>query len=258
MTFKIIYWNIWLENQIRGVSRIEMLLEELESIITGYNPDCVGLNEVVKHTEEDIPQVSTLLESFGYKYHYFSHGSGISDNWDIGSGIFSKLPIKDLSDIELGRNATAEKKGQFNSPVKAVTCRVGFDEQEIGVIVAHPINLKPSTLKDHFVHTKNLANYIATGDFKTNTIIGGDFNEPMHFPKSFKRRTAKILNHRTGTKTNPTWRHNTWLKTPLRANLDRLFWTKEGNLELTDFKIIESHVSDHRPMYAEFIIRDEK
>jgi endonuclease/exonuclease/phosphatase (EEP) superfamily protein YafD len=105
---------------------------------------------------------------------------------------------------------------------------------------------------DHFRHTKVLADFINSSEYSTCTIVGGDFNEPMFFPRSFKRLTRNQLHHKTGTKRNPTWRHNTWKKTPLRANLDRLFWTNDGTIEILHFSIIESHVSDHRPIYAEF------
>jgi hypothetical protein len=39
---------------------------------------------------------------------------------------------------------------------------------------------------------------------------------------------------------NPTWWHNTWKKTPLRANLERTFWSKGVVIELTEFKFIDS------------------
>jgi endonuclease/exonuclease/phosphatase family metal-dependent hydrolase len=253
MKLKIIFWNIWLENQLRGVSRADALLAELKKIISDYNPDCIGLNEVLKHSEHEIPLVNSFLESQGYIYHYFSHNSPFTNDWDIGTAICSKIPLKYIEEIELGRNATAEKKGHIDCPVKAVAVKLDLaDLPDIGIIVAHPINLKPSTIKDHFIHTKNLSDFILNSNYKENTIIGGDFNEPMYFPRSFKRRSAQHLHHITGTKKNPTWRHNTWRITPLRANLDRLFWTKNSNLELKYFEVIESHVSDHRPLFAEF------
>jgi endonuclease/exonuclease/phosphatase family metal-dependent hydrolase len=258
MKLKVLFWNIWLENQLKGIDRSDKLLEELAVIITTYNPDCIGLNEVLRHNEHKIPLVNSLLQSHGYIYHYFSHSSPFTSDWDIGSAICSKVPLKYIEEIELGRNATAEKKGHTNFPVKAVAAKLDISEDlNIGIIVAHPINLKPSTIKDHFGHTRNLSNFIKNSSYKHNTIIGGDFNEPMYFPRSFKRRTADHLHHKTGSKRNPTWRHNTWRKTPLRANLDKLFWTKNGALELTEFKVIESHVSDHRPLFAEFQIHQQ-
>jgi endonuclease/exonuclease/phosphatase family metal-dependent hydrolase len=255
MELKIVFWNIWLENQLRGIKRSESLLSEIDKIISTYQPDCIGLNEVLKHSDHEIPNVNSFLKSKGYIYTYFSHSSPFTNEWDIGSAICSKIPLKYVEEIELGRNATAEKKGHNNCPVKAVAAKLNIlNGPEIGIIVAHPINLKPSTIKDHFVHTKNLANFVMNSEYKYNTIIGGDFNEPMHFPRSFKRRTSQHFHHKSGTKKNPTWRHNSWRKTPLRANLDRLFWTKKGVLELAEFDVIDSHVSDHRPIFVKFNI----
>jgi endonuclease/exonuclease/phosphatase family metal-dependent hydrolase len=258
MKLKILFWNIWLENQLKGIERSDNFITELTNIIKEYKPDCIGLNEVLKHSEHEIPLVNSLLKSLGYNYHYFSHTSPFTNDWDIGSAICSKIPLKNIEEIELGRNATAEKKGHNNCPVKALAAKIiTNDDLEIGIIVAHPINLKPSTIKDHFIHTRNLSNFVRNSSYMNNTVIGGDFNEPMYFPRSFKSRTAGHLHHITGTKRNPTWRHNTWRKTPLRANLDKLFWTKDGALELTEFKVIESHVSDHRPLFAEFQISEK-
>ncbi len=256
MTFKIIFWNIWLENQLASIERSDLLLKEIDKLINKYEPDCIGLNEVLKHTEHEIPLVNKFLDDKGYIYHYFSNSSPFTKEWDIGSAICSKYPLKFVEEIELGRNVTAEKKGHLNLPIKAIAAKLDInDELDIGVIVAHPINLKPSSILDHFVHTKSLANFVKNSEFSKNTIIGGDFNEPMHFPGSFKRLTNKQLHHRTGTKANPTWRYNTWEKTPLRANLDRLFWTKDGLIELIDYKIVESNISDHRPIFGEFNIQ---
>jgi endonuclease/exonuclease/phosphatase family metal-dependent hydrolase len=258
MTLKVLYWNIWLENQLRGIKRSDILLDELDKIISKYSPDCIGLNEVMKHSDHKIPLVNSFLESRGYLYNYFSHGSPFTNEWDIGSAICSRIPLKFVEEVELGKNATAEKKGHTNNPVKAIATKLDIEGINIGIIVAHPINIKPSTFKDHFIHTRNLANFIKTSKYKNNTIIGGDFNEPMYFPRSFKRRTVKQLHHKTGTKRNPTWRHNTWRKTPLRANLDRLFWTKNNRLLLKDFEVIETNISDHRPIYASFYISSTK
>jgi endonuclease/exonuclease/phosphatase family metal-dependent hydrolase len=258
MTIKVLFWNVWLENQLRGIKKSKDLLNELDKLISEYKPDCIGLNEVLKHTQDQIPIINEFLEKNGYKYHYFSHGSPFTDKWDIGSAICSRFPINNLQEIELGKNVTAEKKGHKHFPIKAIAAKIEINsKKEIGIIVAHPINLKPSSIIDHFTHTKNLSNFIKNSDYHKNTIIGGDFNEPMYFPMSFKNRTKKYLNHRTGTKINPTWRHNSWRITPLRANLDRLFWTKNGFLKLKKFNVLNVRVSDHKPIYAEFYVNNQ-
>lgn len=257
MILKILFWNIWLENQIGGPEKTDLLLAELQKIIKIYDPDVLGLNEVLKHFSHEIPLINSWLHSRGYVHNYFSHSSPISKDWDIGSTICSKYPLVGTQEIELGKNATAKNRGHGEHPVKAIATKIKLTKsKQIGFIVAHPINLKPSTIIDHFKHTKKLSDFVLDSDYKQNTIIGGDFNEPLHFPKSFKSRTDKHFHHKTGSKRSPTWRHNTWNITPLRANLDRLFWSKDGSVKLMDFEIIESHISDHRPIFATFIISD--
>ena len=256
MKLKVLFWNIWLENQLSGPKKTELLLAELQKIISIHDPDVIGLNEVLKHSNHEIPLINTWLQSRGYIHNYFSHSNPLSNQWDIGSAICSKYPLTKIQEIELGNNATASKRGHGEHKVKAVTARLKFpNKTEVGFIVAHPINLKLSTIIDHFRHTKNLSDFVLNSDYSQNTIIGGDFNEPMHFPKSFKSRTNRYFHHKTGSKSNPTWRHNTWQITPLRANLDRLFWSKNGLLELEHFEVVESHISDHRPLFAIFNVK---
>lgn len=255
MKLKILFWNIWLENQLGGPEKTDQLLSELQNIIDTNNPDIIGLNEVLKHSSHDIPLINKWLHSKGYIHNYFSHGSPISSDWDIGSAVCSKFPLVDTEEIELGKNATAKKRGHGDHQVKAIATKIKLEGyKKVGFIVAHPINLKPSTIIDHFAHTKKLSDFVLDSDYRHSTIIGGDFNEPMHFPKSFKSRTDKHFHHKTGSKISPTWRHNTWKITPLRANLDRLFWSKDGSIKLDHFEIIESHISDHRPIFATFNI----
>jgi endonuclease/exonuclease/phosphatase family metal-dependent hydrolase len=256
MKLKVLFWNVWLENQLKGPEKTDLLFKELESIIKKYQPDCIGLNEVLKHFSHDTPLINSWLHKLGYVHTYFSNGSPLSSKWTIGSALCSKYELKDIQEIELGKNETAKKRGHGDHKVKAITAKIVISNKtKIGFIVAHPINLKPSTITDHFRHTKKLSDFVLNSDYRLNSIIGGDFNEPMHFPKSFKSRTDKHFHHKTGSKRSPTWRHNNWKITPLRANLDRLFWSKDGFLEIDHFEIIESNVSDHKPIYASFRIK---
>lgn len=255
MKLKVLFWNIWLENQLDRPEKTDLLLAELRKLIISHDPDVIGLNEVLKHSSHEIPLINRWLIDNGYVHNYFSHSSPISNKWDIGSAVCSKYSLVATQEIELGKNATAEKRGHGMHQVKAIATKIELPNSSlVGFIVAHPINLKPSTIFDHFTHTKTLSDFVVDSDYKHCTIIGGDFNEPMHFPKSFKSRTDRHFHHKTGSKRSPTWRHNTWTITPLRANLDRLFWSRDGSLELEHFEIIESHVSDHRPIFAKFKI----
>jgi endonuclease/exonuclease/phosphatase (EEP) superfamily protein YafD len=122
----------------------------------------------------------------------------------------------------------------------------------INIIVAHPLHLRPYTLKDHYQGTKTLENLVRSKEFSKNTIIVGDFNEPSFMPRAFKNNVQDIMYMQTGSKLNTTWRHNAKPKTFVRANLDQLYWTKDSVFDLDGFEIIDTNVSDHRPIFATF------
>ena len=42
MTFSILFWNIWLDNQINGEENSKKLLVELKRLIERYKPDSIA------------------------------------------------------------------------------------------------------------------------------------------------------------------------------------------------------------------------
>ena len=252
MHFTILFWNIWLNNQLQGPEKSNEILLEIKKIIKLYQPDCIGLNEVLRHNQTDIPFVVKFISSFGYKYYYYAPSSPITKDWLIGCAIISKLPLNNIEEILLGYDYPAKKRGYNECTVKAIAAQVTISNNKIGIITAHPIYLSLSTIKSHYKHTKTLISFLKRKDFSVNTIIGGDFNEPRLMPKSFTQATKKFLNHKTGNILNPTWQYQASNTTPLRTNLDKIFWTKKGTLKLENFYVIKSKVSDHKPLLAIF------
>lgn len=253
MGFRVVYWNIWLENQRSGVARERTLTSELIEIIEKHQPDIIGLNEVLRHTNHTDPAIINVLQDHGYKYTHFAPASPYTKEWIIGAGIASRLPLDTLDEIELGYDTRAEQRGFPGHSIKAISCSFSWEDVPINLIVAHLICLRANTLKDHYRQSKNLKQYV-TAMAPENAVIGGDFNEPRSMPKSFYGSTRTLLNHRTGSLSSPTWRFNALRFTPLRANLDRLFWTKQGSLQLKTFKVIAARSSDHLPLFAEFTV----
>lgn len=124
--------------------------------------------------------------------------------------------------------------------------------KNINIIVAHLMHLRPYTLKDHYQGAKKLENIVRSEKFSKNTILGGDFNEPGFMPKALKNNVKDVMHMRTGSKQNATWRYNAKPKTLIRANLDQLYWSKDSDFSLESFEVINTNVSDHRPIFATF------
>ena len=255
MEFKVLFWNVWLENQIHGVHNSGLLLNELTKIIQAHQPDYIGLNEVLQHVGDTSPFVFSHLETHGYTYNHFAPASPLTDEWVIGPGFVSKHKPKSHVDTIISGDTPAARRGYTGHKVKAITASFLLENSELcNVVVAHAMYLRSYTLKDHFQATKTLDALLRKKEYSRNTIIGGDFNEPLTMPFSYRRKTRDILNIRSGNLANPTWRHGGSRLTPIRANLDQLYWPKDGPIELSSFEIIQSTVSDHKPLMATFRI----
>jgi endonuclease/exonuclease/phosphatase family metal-dependent hydrolase len=249
----VMFWNVWFENQIND-SRLSVLEEALEDFVLEHSPDVIGLNEVVKFTEKNHIPLHKKMSELGYNHAHFAQTNRITDKFTIGSTIYSKTELKDTDTIYLGRNATAKRKGYDDFRVSAVVGSVELSGKPFQIISAHPINIKPSTLKNHYQHTRKLGSHDRVLNSAVPTVIGGDMNEPRLFPFSVRSKLRQDFNHRTGSFINPSWRYRGQTTTILRANLDRLFWSKNHKLIQKSFYIIDTNVSDHRPIISTFEI----
>lgn len=251
MTFSVLFWNIWLENQIKGETNATALIEEFANLIDRYNPDVIGLNELLKHTDHIEPYILRTLRTHGYAYTHFAPASPYTKDWVIGAGIASKTSFTNLEEVELGYDTRAERRGFPGHTIKAISCSVSIANQVPTIIVSHLICLRGHTLKDHYKQSKKLKDYFQTHAAE-NTIIGGDFNEPNFMPNSFKKQVKSTMHYKSGSKINPTWSHDGRKLTLVRANLDQLYWSKKSDFTLKKFEIVNSRISDHKPLFAVF------
>lgn len=253
--FTIIFWNIWLDNQLDGPTgpRSRELLKELDALVAAHTPDCIGINEVLFESPDQVPFVFEHLKHHGYRYTHFAYASPINNQWEIGAGFVSKYPLKDIEDIVLGEDVFARiERGISGYKVRSLGVRVELsNKQSVQVILAHPHALKPRSLREHWRHQKVLLETVRKPRYK-QVIMGGDFNEPNSLPFNFTRRTKDIFYHRSGTLMDATWHLKPDHASPIGLNLDKLFWTKEPTTKLLEFKVLKTAVSDHRPLLGKF------
>jgi endonuclease/exonuclease/phosphatase (EEP) superfamily protein YafD len=242
-----------MENQFNGPENASKLLDELSRLINKYQPDCLGLNEVLQHVDAPSPFVLDYLKTLGYKYSYFAPSSPIKPDWLIGSAVCSRLPLQDTEDIILGEDVPASRRGIAGQTHKSIATKVQVGSgASVGLIVAHLVHLRSYTLRAHYQEQHVLAQFIRRNTYGERTIVGGDFNEPRWFPRSFRSLVGSLLYHKTGTLRKHTWHHNASEKTIVRANLDRLFWTKKSKLKLKEFLVVPTDISDHKPIFTTF------
>ncbi len=260
MTFSILFWNIWLDNQLHGKKGATHLLFELDRLANQYQPDFIGLNEVLKYKHDDIPFVLEFLkDQLGYAHNHYTTLSAHDDNWFDGAAFCSRDKIDSIKEFPLSKNSYATRRGYEGFNLQAMAAHLQLTTRhDLGIIVTHAMPLIPATtdiLGDHYRGTHKLSQLIHSQEYSRNTILIGDMNEPRLMPRSLRGKLADVMHTETGSFFNPTWRHNAHRLTPLRCNLDYVYWSKDSDFYLKDFKVLSSNVSDHRPLLATFALK---
>ena len=252
MTFSILFWNIWFYNQIEGKTRADRLLDELKRFIEQYEPDFVALNEVVQTSDDGSVLVIEYLQKLGYNYTHCASLARFSDYWLSGAALCSRFKMSRAEDIVISKHGFATKRGYPGFTKKAISAQVTLPlDQDLKIIVAHPL-ATIDALKDHRIAMSKLNQLVHSKAYAKNTTLVGDMNEWRLMPGAFRAKIADVMHSRTGSVLNPTWRHNAHRFTPLRANLDYVYWSKNSDFSLKDFRVLSSIVSDHRPLFAVF------
>ncbi len=245
----ILFWNVWLDNQQNGGERLEILRTQLATLIEENNPDIVALNEVLRSGDDGEPGLLSTLRSSGYVHSEYAEARPLSEDWHIGCVFASRKRTHRILVQSVGYDIGAHHRGYSGREVKLIRASLdGFD-----LIVVHLMNITTRRLRTHFQHQQRLIELICQWKLK-NVIMVGDFNEPRRMPFSFASRMRAEFENRTGRYRSPTWRHRNSGKNTLRSNLDKVFWTKDGDVELVEFKILDGKVSDHQPLFARFLI----
>lgn len=253
MTFSILVWNILYTNQTGDLNKLHRLKEELGRLIDRYQPDAVVLSEVVQSNSDTDPAIVEFLQELGYKYNHYAQMANKGDYWMSGVALCSKLKLENMQRHTISKNGSAAKWGypEFDKENISATIRLPRG-RKANIILAHTTATVDS-LKEHVVGKRNLEQLIRLeSSFAQNTILAGDMNEWRFMPRSFRSRVKDIMHSKTGTFINPTWRHEGHRFTPLRFNLDYIYWSKQSDFRLEDFKILQSSASDHRPLFASF------
>jgi endonuclease/exonuclease/phosphatase family metal-dependent hydrolase len=252
MTFSIMFWNIWFYNQIEGEVRTNRLLGELKRFIEQYEPDFVALNEAVRPAQARLAPVVESIQKLGYKYNHCANMGQLNDYWMSGAVLCSRFKLSQKQNIVISKNGYALKKGYADLDKEIISAQVILSEgQELKIMVAHPVAIIDS-LKEHRIGMESLSRLVHSEAYGKNTLLVGDMNEWRLIPGAFKRKVMDLMDSRTGSMLHPTWRYNAHRFTPLRANLDYVYWNKQSDFDLKDLRVLVSSVSDHRPFLATF------
>lgn len=252
MKFSILFWNIWFYNQIEGKARLDRLLNELKRLVEQYEPDVVALSEAVRILPDKSAPVIEHLQKLGYDYSHCAHMAQLDDYSMSGVAICSRFPISQKQRIVISKNGYAFKKGYADLDKEIISVQMTLPGgQDLKVIVAHP-TAPIDSLKEHRAGIENLSQLIHSKTYAKNTILVGDMNQWRLMPGALRHKISDVMRSRTGSLLHPSWRYEAHRYTPLRANLDYLYWSRQSDFSLKSFKVLASSVSDHRPLLASF------
>lgn len=252
MKFSILFWNLWVYNQIEAEARADRLFGELKRLVDEYQPDFIALNEAVQSHDGGPVPVLEYLKKFGYTHNHHANMGRFKNYWLSGAALCSKLKLNEPQKIVISKHGFAAKRGYSNLYKEAISVHMALPAgRDLKVIVAHPL-ATIDAFEDHFVATKKLNQLVHSKAYAENTILVGDMNEWRLIPGALRAKVSDVMHSRTGSLLNPTWRYNAHRWTPLRLNLDYVYWSKRSDFDLKGFKVLSSTVSDHRPLLATF------
>ena len=227
-------------------------LRKIGKLLQKIDADVVVLNEVDFDCSwsHGVNQAAVLAELAGYPYRIEQRNLDfrvLGWRWKFGNAILSRYPIDGVLGIDLPGYSKWET--EFAGQKRGVLCEVHTDSGYVRVIAAHLCHRS----EDVRVASAELLN-----QFDFPTIIAGDFNStPPDFPRSgadanganaiatldasglFKRSpmTAPAAAGRTFRSQEPVSTID-WILIPIA-------W------EFTGYEVIDSQLSDHRPVVAD-------
>ena len=217
-------------------------------LLRKYKPDIIFLQEIDIYTKRAYykNQLYTLSKYTGLNFRAMGTNIKYKSGY-YGDGILSKFPI------EYSANYLSPLKSQDNEQRGILCNKISFGNTKINVFSLHM-----STFEDERVLTaKELIRITSKLNRNESIIIGGDFNVGI----------TKIGNHKYSFEDKETYpeyevlkekfkfidnKDNTWHSENGTGPIDSFFYSK--NLQLLKYKIIKSDISDHYPVYSEFLI----
>ncbi len=227
------------------------ICKKLEQLITEYNPDVFGLNEVIINRQTKTSPLLELLKKSGYHIHFASFGA-ISAGVEIGSVFASRKKVQRISEHPLGNDTYWLKRDWHDFRLQLVEANIDVGGTPISVFVNHFVVLRPGNWRRHLRQREKYHRLIKSVH-ERNVIIGGDFNEFKWLLSGLDRLTG--FQRKTGTFLNPTWRWNGQKRLIVRANYDNIFYKTSSRLNLKHFRVLDMHPSDHAPLLAVFSVQ---
>jgi len=229
-----------LDNKI-DVRRQALLLKK-------YNPDIIFLQEIDMYTKRayNKNQLYTFSKYTGLNYR--AMGTNIKyKNGFYGDGILSKFPI------EYSANYLSPLTNNFHEQRGILCNKISFGNIKINVFSLHMSTYE----NERILTSKELIRITSKINKNEPIIIGGDFNvgvkkigshKYLHEPRE-EYKEYEILKEKFTSIDN---KEVTWVSPEGNGCIDSFFYS--SHLRLIKYEVIDTKISDHYPIYAEFLI----
>ncbi|MGH8244478.1 MAG: endonuclease/exonuclease/phosphatase family protein, partial [Steroidobacteraceae bacterium] len=198
-------------------------------LVAAQNPDVIGLVEVTSRWLRNLKPVRAQ-----YPYHY-----EVPDALYVGLALYSRLPLENARLLEL--------PGEPWSPAIAATLAAPGGDVEF--VLVHPVSpLNAEAIRRRNEQILALARHARAADLPL--VMAGDFNATM-WNQGYRPlvEVGGLNDARKGHGIGPTWP----AIGPLGVPIDHVLATPD--VELREFRVLDSVGSDHLPISAEFSTR---
>jgi len=244
MNYKVITFNMCHGDNNNGI--IDVINQS--NILNEYNSDLILLQEVdICTSRSDYKnQLYEFKKNIGFEYSCFGSNIPYREGW-YGNAILSKYPILSSENyLSSSTEYSKETKGMLHA-------EINVNGKYINVFNTH----LPVYDKERIFLTESIINMMKRNNISGDMILGGDLNLGV-IPLGNHRydiETSKSYQEYENIKKifqSPDFTTKTWPTGKPIADIDKIMHS--GNIKLIEIKRLDVEISDHYPVYAEFII----
>lgn len=213
-----------------------------------YQPDVVFLQEIDMYTKRsgNVNQIYEFSQAIGLKYCSMETNIMLEGGY-YGDGIVCRFPIDFSTNYLMPlTDITHEQRGILRN-------KISFGTTKLNLFSVHLSTHE----EERILAAKQLNKIVKNIDKKEIIIVGGDFNVgkirlgkgKYIYQKKDKFQEYEIIKQELNRLANT---EDTWKSENGTACIDTMFYC--DNVQLIDFKTIQTELSDHNAVYAEYDI----
>jgi endonuclease/exonuclease/phosphatase family metal-dependent hydrolase len=230
----------------------------IADFIASVNPDVVCLQELTNGYSQAYGDTGAYIANMlGYEY-FRKYGTMLlpdGGQTEMGVGIMSRFPLRNTRYFQIERRQVEDGMVRSNDRYY-VEAEVLLPKGNVVKVGTMHLPFHPEFITSPYVRqmSQDVTGHIPE---EGNYILAADFNKP---PQS---ETAKLFRQAGLKHAGPAFRYPTWTTKPFTIgqwSYDALRWRLDfilykGNVTRHSSQILQTTLSDHLPILAEFTVR---